>query len=530
MTSMLPELNLADNLGIRETKLPREAILDTTPASSLPATKKIVNLVPITNNSVRSNQTVQFLIPQRNLAKAHSFYLKFKFNLEGAAAYGAGTYSAPNYNAPSDRFYSFAGSSGSAGALFQQMTVQAGGTTIEACQNYHIWHNNVICHAQDQNAAAKVESITAGAYLADLPWAKQQNVRQVSSGTNPVTRNLGTGGGLLPNISKFEFTDQFSAKATDSSAEAMTLSIPLQMGFFNPKEAQLLPLFAFNGGVLLTLQTNAIQKALYWSSSAFDVVQGNPVPPLRDDGAAGGTTVTNSGAFNLCTDYLLSDFELCYTEITPAPAYIASTQAALQAGRQIRIECQSYNQYNVACQSSVRQNFNANMSSLAAIFWGRVNGVDSLTTKKWFQGQLTPQGGQPILDGNAQQRYEVYLDNVQLFQSPNQLNMISVVARQLQEALCSSITDHPVSAYVQGPGISAGDGYGIGTYIEQAYLYGLSTKLFASNSTSFDGTQVSTITLNFQTPDDASSNTWYMFLVYDYIYMVDATGSVSKLM
>jgi hypothetical protein len=164
------------------------------------------------------------------------------------------------------------------------------------------------------------------------------------------------------------------------------------------------------------------------------------------------------------------------------------------------------------------------MSSLAAIFWGRVNGIDSLTTKKWFQGQL----GVP--DADPQQRYEVYLDNVQLFQSPNQLNMISVVARQLQEALCSSITDHPVSPYVQGGGSSAGDGYGIGTYVSQAYLYGLSTKLFASNSTSFDGTQVSTITLNFQTNGDSSNNTWYMYLVYDYIYMVDATGSVSKLM
>jgi hypothetical protein len=526
MTSMLPELNLADNIGIRETKLPREAILDTTPASSLPATKKIVNLVPITNNVVGSNQTVQFLIPQRNLAKAHSFYLKFKFNLVGNAPYGSGDYaSASNYNAPSDRYYSFAGSSGSAGALFQQMTVQAGGTTIEACQNYHLWHNNVICHAQDQNAAAKVESITAGSYLADLPWAKQQFANAPSASTDPALLALGTGG-ELPGINKFEFTDQFSAQATDEPSQAMTLSIPIQMGFFNPKEAQLLPLFAFNGGVLLTLQTNAIQKALYWSSSQFNIVSPNPLPPLRDDGVTGVnvSTVTNSGPFNLCSDYRLSDFELCYTEITPAPAYIASTQAALQSGRQIRIECQSYNQYNVACGSSVRQNFNANMSSLAAIFWGRVNGIDSLTTKKWFQGQLN------VLDADPQQRYEVYLDNVQLFQSPNQLNMISVVARQLQEALCSSITDHPVSPYVQGGGYSAGDGYGIGTYVSQAYLYGLSTKLFASNSTSFDGTQVSTITLNFQTNGDSSNNTWYMYLVYDYIYMVDATGSVSKLM
>jgi hypothetical protein len=526
MTSMLPELNLADNIGIRESKLPREAILDTTPASSLPATKKIVNLVPITNNSVGANQTVQFLIPQRNLAKSHSFYLKFKFSLQGAAAYNTGAYdTGVNYLAPSDRFYSFAGSSGSAGALFQQMTVQAGGTTIEACQNYHLWHNNVICHAQDQNAAAKVESITAGSYLADLPWAKQVRANQPSAGTVPATLTAGTGGDL-PGIDKFDFTNQFSAQATDSPGGAMTLSIPLQMGFFNPKEAQFLPLFAFNGGVLLTLQTNAIQKALFWSSSQFNATGAPLNPPLRDDGviAGGGPTVSGAGPFNLCSDYLLSDFELCYTEITPAPAYIASTQAALQAGRQIRIECQSYNQYNVACNSSVRQNFNANMSSLAAIFWGRVNGIDSLTTKKWFQGQLG------INDADPQQRYEVYLDNVQLFQSPNQLNMISVVARQLQEALCSSITDHPVSPYVQGGGYSAGDGYGIGTYISQAYLYGLSTKLFASNSTSFDGTQVSTITLNFQTNNDSTNNTWYLYLVYDYIYMVDATGSVSKLM
>jgi hypothetical protein len=47
-----------------------------------------------------------------------------------------------------------------------------------------------------------------------------------------------------------------------------------------------------------------------------------------------------------------------------------------------------------------------------------------------------------------------------------------------------------------------------------------------------DGTPIGVLTLNFNsgsTPAEASgANLWYIYVVYDYIYLIDATGSVSK--
>jgi hypothetical protein len=80
-SSILIEQQLADNIPGAVPGMPREAILDVVPRSALQATKRIVNLVPISASSVTSNQTLQFLIPQRNLAKAHSFYLKYRVTL-----------------------------------------------------------------------------------------------------------------------------------------------------------------------------------------------------------------------------------------------------------------------------------------------------------------------------------------------------------------------------------------------------------------------------------------------------------------
>jgi hypothetical protein len=58
---------------------------------------------------------------------------------------------------------------------------------------------------------------------------------------------------------------------------------------------------------------------------------------------------------------------------------------------------------------------------------------------------------------------------------------------------------------------------------------GLSTRVFSSNSTSMDGTPVGTVTINFYNDDgEANTNLWYFYLVYDYIYLVDGSGSVSK--
>jgi hypothetical protein len=233
---------------------------------------------------------------------------------------------------------------------------------------------------------------------------------------------------------------------------------------------------------------------------------------------------------------MISEMELSYAEITPAPEYVLRIREEMMAGKMIKIECQSYQQYNVASGQTVRQNFNVNLSSVSSIFWGRVFDVDGLTTSKCFGGF----GG----DADQQQRYEVYLDNVLLFNSSNQLNCMAVQVRQLQEALQSSVSDYAISPIGMGRGNNASYttlggallATPAGTSIDNTMytsnmLWGLSTKLFSSNSTSMDGTPIGVLTVNFasgSSPVESSANLWYIYVVYDYIYLVDATGSVSK--
>jgi hypothetical protein len=483
-SSLLLDQQLADNIQGAVPGLPREAIMDTVPRSSLVATKKIVNLVPISSNSVTSSQTLQFLIPQRNLAKAHSFYLKFKLRMTGLG------------NATK---FSFGGSMQSAAALINSMSVQAGGTVIESVQNYHIWHNNILAWTQRRDQLG-IEAIAAGTanplrYATGAP-AANANALSVNSLLNPSPIELAGAAanfvcGATGNADAGVFEDWFS--------------IPLGMGFFNSKESQFMPLFQFNGGVLLTIQTNPVTKAFF-------------------------TQIATPATI---TDYTMSDFELCYTEIQPSPEYINTVRQGLSSGKLIRIEAQSYLNYNIQCGENVRQTLNVNCQSLSATFWGRIQANDALTTSKFF----VKQGG--ITDGSAATpniRYEIYYDNQLLFQSANQLNYDAVVMRQLQEALTSSITDHAVSPFTNGAGIAtatfpAPDNGPAGSFASQSFLYGLSNKLFASNSTAMDGTPVGTIQIQFQTPGDGTNvGLWYFYMVYDYMYLVDANGSVSKIM
>jgi len=184
------------------------------------------------------------------------------------------------------------------------------------------------------------------------------------------------------------------------------------------------------------------------------------------------------------------------------------------------------------------------LSSVSSIFWGRVFEPDSTLTTKLFQGFGS--------DSDPNSRYEVYLDNVLLFNSPNQLNSIAVQVRQLQEALASSVSDYQISPFTVGRGNNASyttttllapqnqPSTGLttvdNTFFTSNMLWGLSTKLFASNSTSMDGTPIGVLTLNFQIGNaqgpsgatEPNTNLWYIYVVYDYIYLVDATGSVSK--
>lgn len=479
--------------------IPREAILDTVPRSALAATKKIVNLVPITSGSVGANQTIQFLIPQRNLMKASSLYLKFQLAVT------------------SSNRYSFSGSLASAAALFNNITLQAGGVVLESLQNYHLWHNNVLSWAHQGNDELAIESLCSGSKL-PLSAAGQfgAHASTVVPSTPPVTvaglnnYNQSTAGYSFGGVNvpasaqvgpSFADTKQFAA-----GTNTLVFTIPILSGVFNPKESQLIPLQFINGGILLTLQTNPASKAFFENT---------------------GVSIT---------DFTMSNMELCYAEITPAPEYVLRIREEMMAGKMIKIECQSYQQYNVASGSTVRQNFNVNLSSVSSIFWGRIYDPDATTTSKCFAGWGT--------DADQQQRYEVYLDNVLLFNSSNQLNAMSVQVRQLQEAIASSVSDYTITPFTIGRGNNSS--YATSntnpssstidnSMYTSAMLWGLSTKLFASNSTSMDGTPLGVLTINFQTGpavsgglNETASNLWYIYIVYDYIYLVDATGSVSK--
>lgn len=589
------ESSIDGNVGAMPMTLPREAILDTVPRSSLAATKKIINVVPITSNTIGPSQTLQFLLPQRNFAKANSIYLKFRFTATG----GSST------QVP----WSFSGGMQSCASLFNNISIQAGGSMLESCQNYHIWHNNVMEWMHQGKDMLAIESMCSGARIPEnfdqgLIAYFSGTIASGTSITSVVVNNAGAAGtgtrtgalrvgmwilgvgtdntvpsqitaiaangdltvapamnvtsgtdkgflAFLPsvpstqagvgydwnsesvstNLNGFASAGQqvgasatpvatgasliggspgqyqFANSASGSNSYNIVFTMPIYLGFFNPKESQLIPLEFINGGVLLTLQTNPVTKA-FWTPS---------VP-------------TASTGF---TTYTLQDFELCYTEIQPDPSYMAQVRNDLMqqnAPKLIKIEAQSYQNYLLACASgNTRQMFNANISSLSAILWGRIVGLDDWTTSKMFQWVGS--------DGNNTTRYEIYFDNVLMYQSPRQLTDIGVVVRQLQEALGSSVTDYAISPYVAGRGLAPKyssatidqDKLNFNTYAGGHALMGLSTRVFSSSSTSMDGTPVGTITINFYNDDgDSTSNLWYFYLVYDYVYLVDGTGSVSK--
>lgn len=487
--------------------IPREAILDTVPRSALAATKKIVNLVPITSGSVGPNQVIQFLIPQRNLMKASSLYLKFRLSVT---------------NATLAHDFSFAGYLQSAASLINNIMLQAGGVVLESLQRYDLWHNNILANAHQGNDMLAWEAVCSGSKLPSSgagQWAAaaaypvsaapavepQNNYNQYYAGYSTSSGNAGSGGAFGPTVSN---SQQFHTTSLD-----LVFTIPILAGVFNPKESQLIPLQFINGGILMTIQTNPTSRAFFQPA---------------------GSGIST---------YSMSEMELCYAEITPAPEYILRIREEMMSGKMIKIECQSYQQYNVASGSNVRQNFNVNLSSVSSIFWGRLFEVDALATSKKFQGFG--------VDTDQNTRYEVYLDNVLLFNSPNQLNCMAVQARQLMEAIQSTVTDYPAAPYTNGRGNNstyqaAASGYpiyglpGTSTVDNSMYtsnmLWGLSTKLFASNSTSMDGTPLGVLTINFNIGNslgttgtsEGNSNLWYIYVVYDYIYLVDATGSVSK--
>ena len=568
MSAFSSEQNIDPTVGVAPISLPREAILDTVPRSSLAATKKIINVVPITSNSIGPSQTIQFLLPQRNFAKANSVYLKFRFQATGGSS--------------SQQAWAFSGGMQSAASLFNNISIQAGGAVLESMQNYHVWHNNVVEWMHNGSAMQKIESMCSGARIPDADYPSGGGVSinftgtagasttignattgytnntnapivpgMILSGTNITVNSVAANGVItfsqsvtwavqsyllvLPAIYALQSTNgyqnnssktdsdlqyfdwnksvgqkntlyQFASSSSANQAIDMVFTIPLFCGFFNPKESQLIPLEFINGGVLVTLQSNPVTKAFYT----------NAVP-------------TASTGF---LTYTLKDFELCYTEIAPSPDYMMMVRQDLQMKppKYIKIETQSYQNFLISgAVGSVRQMFNANLSSLSSLLFGRIVSQDDWTTSKMFQWVGH--------DGNTTTRYEIYFDNQLIFQSANQLNDISVVVRQLQEALGSSIVDYNCVNAVAGRGVppvmsssaTSIESYNANSYCGGHALMGLSTRVFSSASTSMDGTPVGTITINFYNNDgEQPSNLWYFYLVYDYIYTIDAAGAVEK--
>ena len=222
----LYEHQITDRLGVAS-GLPREAMLDIAP-KAMPATTRVVAVIPNTSSSIGPSQTVQFQIPARGMMKSHSCFLKFKFT--------------PTTNAA----YSFSGAAASAAALINSIQIQSGSVILENLLNYHHWHNNVILPHALNIGSQNVESICSGAFS-----AAQINAATYSTAT-------ATGG--------FAGITDPSANLPNASGTAINFTIPIYSGIFNNRNQTSLPLFATNG-LLVTIQTNPVTKAFYGSTS-----------------------------------------------------------------------------------------------------------------------------------------------------------------------------------------------------------------------------------------------------------------------
>lgn len=450
--SVVQDIQITDKIGMGE--YPREAILGTAPRA-MKASTKIVSVVPNTSSSIGQNQTVQFNIPSRGMMRSHSAFLKFKFTPTSTGQ------------------WSFAGSASSAASLINSVQVQAGGTVLENCLNYHLWHNNIVLSHASSAEGLAVEGICAGSYTTQQFTANTQ--AEVSS----------TGAALLSNASS-----NFNVSSVKGT---YYFTVPLFVGAFNNNNSQALPLFAINGGLLLTIQTNPISKAIF------------------------GTNFT---------DYAMSDFEFQYVEIQPDQSYINDIMGGLRSGKAITIEADSYLNIQTAGSTSLRQMFSLNMQSLNSVIWGTVRGADAIGTSKYF---VCSSGATEALDV-AGVRREVFLDNISIYNSSNQLNIDAVNYRLLQEALCGSITDKAVSPFIQGQGVVNDAQTFNGSYRNQAYALALPTRNWISDDVSFGGVPVSQLTVSFQDPRCATSDTYYFYLVHSYLMVIDGNMQVSKLM
>lgn len=231
MSSFIDQTSINDRVGSAGALPPREAIMDICPPA-MPASSKMVSLVPISSNTAGPSSTIQFQFGSRHAMRNASGYLRFKFNWSGAT-----------------RDFSFSQASASAQSLFNSVQLQVSGVVVEQINNFHHYANGVIqphCLTNESliNTAMSEGSLTPG---------------QFSQIGNYSAVNM-TGAALIPQTT---VQGQFR-----TGAGSHFFAVDLPLGLTHNKNGTLLPLFLMPN-TLLTIQTNPISKAFYTSSSTI---------------------------------------------------------------------------------------------------------------------------------------------------------------------------------------------------------------------------------------------------------------------
>jgi hypothetical protein len=371
--------------------------------------------------------------------------------------------------------FSFAGGVNSCASLINQLTLSSAGVVLEQISRYDLYANNVINSHCLSNEALTSTAICEGG-LAPNSWSQYGGFNSVNS----------TGASLLASSGDKQFASNF-----DTNLE---FSLALYAGALVNKHNVALPLFAMPQ-LKIDIQTNPITSAFYSTNTASP------------------------------QNYTMYDFELIYEEMNVPESYISSVRSGLNSGKLIKIEATSVNTLQVQAQATVSQQYALNYSSLEAILWGWM-ATEALDTSKCYQAHTN----NTVWDNStrSQIRYEVYADNALIFNSPNQLNYVSVQFRNLRLALNGVIAPENSNSVCKGIGKLSGGSYN-GSYINTFYLLGLSMRKFISDDTSFQGSKVSQIQIMFKNPEfTTASGNYFLHFLYDYAIVVDGSLSVSK--
>lgn len=453
----LIESALPDTLG-GPSALPREMVLDISPPA-VDAQQKVVSVLPISSNSVGPNQQIQIQIPARQMMRSGSAYLMFDVTFDAAS-----------------HVFSFATASASASALFQSVQLSVAGLVVESINNYFHYAGNVIeAHCKNSSYLAE-QAICAGSFSPEQ-WKDTETYDGVNY----------TGYNLLPVASS-----QFR-----TGSNTYRFALDLHLGLLNNKNATAIPLFLFGQGMLLTIMTSPITRAVSMNDAAATL---------------GGYTISN--------------MQLCYTEITPPQTYIDAVRNGLSSGRQIKIEAESVLNLQVGANSSLQQIYSLNLSSLDAILFGIVRDQDALSTSKFFEGNLQDLNAPELV------RNQIFVDGQLIYNSAQQLNIPSQTFRELRKAITGVIAGLDGESLCKQIGkpseVRTPASRYNGSYVNQCYLRGLSTRKFVSDDVSFPGTRCSTVTLELQNPGVPSTSTVQIFFLYSYALTIDASGTVSK--